>query len=322
MTAVTDLTATKVLVTGATGQDGSYLVERLLADGAEVHTVSRDASDVADTVGHRGDLSDPEGLTELIARVQPEIVFNLAGVSSVAISWERPVETTRANGTAVVAILDACHALQAATGRDVRVVQASSSEIFGNARRAPQSESTPISPVSPYGASKALAHHAVGVYRGRGLFCSSAILYNHESPRRPETFVTRKITMGVARIAAGLEDALSLGNLDARRDWGWAPDYVDAMLRMAGAGEPDDFVVATGETHSVRDFVGAAFRAAGIPDWEGLVQVDPRFLRPADVAEMRGDASHARAVLGWEPTRGFDDIVAAMVENDLAAIGH
>lgn len=311
----------RLLVTGATGQDGSYLVERLLADGAEVHAVTRDPESLTDgSIAHTCDLADPDQIARLIADVEPDVVFNLAGISSVAFSWEKPVETVQASGLAVVALLEASHALQSRTGRRVRVVQASSSEIFGAAERSPQDESTPIRPLSPYGAAKALAHNAVGVYRGRELFCSSAILYNHESPRRPETFVTRKITRGAARIAAGLDETLSLGNLDARRDWGWAPDYVDAMIRMSIADEPGDFVIATGETHSVRDFVEAAFLRAGIVDWESRVEIDPRFLRPADVHEMRGDPSEARDTLGWTPTRTFTDVVNAMVDHDLALL--
>jgi GDPmannose 4,6-dehydratase len=312
-------------VTGATGQDGSYLVDRLLADGVEVHAlVHRGAEQQgpipSGVIEHRGSLADFDRLATLVASIEPDVVFNLAGISSVATSWEHPLDTVQISGTSVVALLEACTKLRD-RGRDVRIVQASSSEIFGAADHSPQNESTPIRPVSPYGAAKALAHHAVSVYRGRGLFSSTAVLYNHESPRRPETFVTRKITSGVARIAAGLESTISLGNLEARRDWGWAPDYVDAILRIARADMPGDYVVATGETHSVREFVAAAFFAAGIDEWEDRLVVDPSFLRPADVHEMRGDSIKARTDLGWAPTMGFDAIVEAMVRHDLTLLG-
>jgi len=311
----------RILVTGASGQDGSYLIERLVAEGSEIHAVTREPGASSDgTTRHICDLGDPAQISRLIADVEPEVVFNLAGISSVAFSWQKPIETVQVSGLAVVALLEACHALQERTGHAVRVVQASSSEIFGAAEHSPQVESTPIRPLSPYGAAKALAHNSVGVYRARDLFCSSAILYNHESPRRPDTFVTRKITQGAARIAAGLDRTLSLGNLDARRDWGWAPDYVDAMVRMSRADQPGDFVIATGETHAVRDFVAAAFLRAGIADWQSRVDIDPRFLRPADVHEMRGDPSKARDTLGWSPTRTFSDVVNAMVDYDLALL--
>ncbi|SMH33374.1 GDPmannose 4,6-dehydratase [Rathayibacter oskolensis] len=307
-------------VTGASGQDGGYLVERLLADGWDVSALVRGGDDAALPAAVRpleGDLRGPEGLGRAVAEAAPDAVFHLAGISSVAQSWQEPVLTAEVTGTAVAALLEAALTLQESSGREVRFVQASSSEIFGAATENPQTESTPIRPVSPYGAAKAFAHLLVGVYRGRGLHASSAILYNHESPRRPESFVTRKITAGVAAIAAGTAEELSLGNLDARRDWGWAPDYVDALLRASRADSADDYVVATGVSHSVREFVGAAFAAAGIDDWEGRVVIDPRFARPVDAPEMRGDASKARRELGWAPTVGFEEIVARMVENDL-----
>jgi GDPmannose 4,6-dehydratase len=203
---------------------------------------------------------------------------------------------------------------------DARLVLASSSEIFGSAGETPQRESTPIRPVTPYGVSKAAAHQLAELWRSRGVFAATAILYNHESPRRPETFVTRKITAGAARIALGLQDGLALGSLDARRDWGWAPDYVDAMLRIADADEPDDFVVATGESHTVEQFAEAALSAAGLSGTPGLITVDERFVRPRDVAEMVGDASRLRDRLGWTPTVPFEQIVAQMVEHDLMVL--
>lgn len=214
-------------------------------------------------------------------------------------------------------MLEAAWQLQESSGRAVRFVQASSSEIFGDAIQSPQTELTAVKPVTPYGAAKAFAHHAVAVYRARGLFASAAILYNHESPRRPDSFVTRKITSGAARIAAGKAETLALGNMDVKRDWGWAPDYVDAVFRMAVADKADDFVIATGTSHTVREFVAAAFVAVGIDDWERFVVIDPRFVRPTDAHEMRGDPSRARDVLGWSPTVGFDELVSRMARHDL-----
>jgi len=202
----------------------------------------------------------------------------------------------------------------------VRFVQASSAEIFGTPETSPQDESTPVRPVNPYGAAKAYAHLMVDVYRARDLHAVSAILYNHESPRRPEQFVTRKITAGVAAIVRGSERRLRLGNLEASRDWGWAPDYVDALVRAARADRAQDFVVATGESHSVADFAAAAFAHAGISDWAAYVEVDPDLLRPADAVELRGDATRARTALGWEPTVGFKELVGRMVSADLAAV--
>jgi len=307
------------LVTGASGQDGGYLVERLLEDGWDVSALVRgDDSALPSAVRpFEGDLRDAAGLGRIVAEAAPDTVFHLAGLSSVALSWQEPVLTAEVTGTAVAALLEASLSLQESSGRPVRFVQASSSEIFGAATENPQTESTPIRPVSPYGAAKAFAHLLVGVYRGRGLHASSGILYNHESPRRPDAFVTRKITAGVAAIAVGAASELSLGNLDVRRDWGWAPDYVDALVRASRADEAGDYIVATGVSHSVREFVAAAFAAAGIADWEHLVVLDPRFARPVDAPEMRGDASRARSVLGWQPTVAFEEIVARMVAHDL-----
>ena len=244
----------------------------------------------------------------------PQEVYNLAAISSVAQSWDEPDRTAHVNGLAAVALMES-----ARLAGDVRLVQASSAEIFGEPADSPQTEDTAIRPVNPYGAAKAFAHLSAGVFRQRDQHVSSAILYNHESPRRHERFVTRKITSTVAAIARGDADELVLGNLDARRDWGWAPDYVDAMVRAARADEPGDYVVATGRAHSVREFVAAAFAAAGVNDWEHLVRQDERFFRPADPTELVGDASRARDVLGWEPTVAFEEIVARMVAADLAA---
>ena len=313
------------LITGITGQDGGYLAERLLGEGCVVHGLVHDGDPhvadllarCPDVVLHDGDLTDEGSLGRVVTASDPDEVYNFAGISSVAFSWERPVLTADVTALGAARLLEQVWQRQESTGRSVRFVQASSAEIFGNAQTAPQDESTPVHPNSPYGAAKAFAHQLVGVYRGRGMHAVSAILYNHESPRRPATFVTRKITRTAARIAQGLETELVLGNLDARRDWGWAPDYVDAMVRAARHDEPGDYVVATGTAHSVREFVGAAFARAGVTGWEDLVRVDPAFFRPVDAAEQVGDPALARSVLGWEPTVGFSELVGRMVDADL-----
>jgi GDPmannose 4,6-dehydratase len=315
----------RALITGATGQDGSYLAERFLADGWSVTGTARATRQDGEQEFPSGiermdlDLADTAAITEIVERTAPDVVVNLAGVSSVARSWEDPVETALVTGVAVSALLEACWQRHRA-GHGIRFVQASSAEIFGANPPVPQDEATPIAPSNPYGAAKAYAHHMVGLYRNRGLHSSAAILYNHESPRRPPTFVTRKITQAVAEIARGRLDSLALGNLDARRDWGWAPDYVDALALMARAETPGDYVIATGEARSVREFVAAAFTAAGIGEWEDLVTVDPRFQRPTDAGELRGDATKAREQLGWRATMPFAEIVAHMVRADLDAL--
>ncbi|GIG36079.1 GDP-mannose 4,6-dehydratase [Cellulomonas pakistanensis] len=317
---------TTTFVTGITGQDGTYLVERLLDEGTEVHGLVRpgDGGQSAlrarhpGVVLHEGDLGDPDRLAAIVADVAPDEVVNLAGISSVALSWQEPVLTARLSGLAVAVLLEAAHEVQESAGRPVRFLQASSSEIFGQPESEPQDERTPVRPVSPYGSAKAFAHHQVGVYRGRGLHAATAILFNHESPLRPTTFVTRKITAAAAAIGRTGTGTIALGNLDARRDWGWAPDYVDAMLRALRHGVPDDFVVATGRTRSVRDFAEAALRRAGVgDDWERFVEVDPRFFRPADAAVMVGDPSKAERELGWRRTVEFEEVVGRMVDHDL-----
>jgi GDPmannose 4,6-dehydratase len=310
------------LITGATGQDGSYLCELLVSRGWDVHGIARrvDEHENALPTGvrlHRGDLLDVEGLAAIIRDAEPDAIFNLGGISSVGESWARPEATARVVAGAVGGILDAAVRLQDRLGRPVRVVQAASSQIFDPAAPAPQSEDSPIRPGSPYAAAKAYGQQLVRMYRDRGLFASSAILFNHESPRRPTTFVTRKITAGVAAIVAGRQTGLSLGTLDVRRDWGWAPDYVEAMLRIATADEPDDFIVATGESHTIREFVAESFRVAGIVEWEAYVSVDESFARHGDAHEMRGDAARIRERLGWTPRHGFAEIVAAMTRYDL-----
>ncbi|MFC5175715.1 GDP-mannose 4,6-dehydratase [Nocardioides taihuensis] len=310
----------RAFVTGIGGQDGSYLAERLLADGVEVHALTLETDPPPDLPGvtlHPGDLTRVEEVRALLLELAPDEVYNLAAISSVALAWERPDLTARVNGLAAVGLLESALEVQDKTGRRVSVVQASSAEIFGEPATSPQDESTPLRPVNPYGAAKAYAHLMVGVYRRRDLHATSLVLYNHESPRRPPQFVSRKITSTVAAIAQGRADVLTLGNLDVRRDWGWAPDYVDAMVRAARADDADDFVVATGVGHTVREFVGAAFARVGIDDWPHLVTVDPAFVRPVDPTDLTGDASRARERLGWAPTVAFDEIVGRMVDADL-----
>jgi len=312
------------LITGATGQDGSYLCEQLAAEGVHIHAVVEDAQAAATLPWlaaaeiHQVDLRDTTALATLVAVSAPDEVYNLAGLSSVARSWEEPVLTTQVNATPAVVLLQAAMELQDRTGGAVRFVQASSAEIFGTAAVSPQDENTPLAPTNPYGAAKAFAHNMVGVYRTLGLHASSCVLYNHESPRRPEAFVTRKITAAAARIALGTQDRLTLGTLDVRRDWGWAPDYVAGLVLAARHPEPLDFVLATGETHSIGDFVDAAFRAAGLPQWEVFVELDDALARPSETVEQRGDATRARAELGWQQTAGFHELVQRMVDVDLA----
>lgn len=314
------------LVTGITGQDGGYLAERLLGEGWTVHGLVR-AGDPAlpelrdrcpGAVLHEGDLRDEASLARTVDAAAPDEVYHLGGISSVAYSWQHPVLTAEVTALGTARLLEQVWQHQQRRATPVRFVQAASAEVFGDPAVAPQDESTPVRPTSPYGAAKAYAHALVGVYRSRGLPAVSLVLYNHESPRRPPTFVTRKITQGAARIARGLQDELVLGNLDVRRDWGWAPDYVDAMVRAARHDVAGDYVVATGVAHSVREFVAAAFARAQVADWESRVRVDPALVRPADAALQVGDASRARRVLGWAPTVGFDELVGRMVDVDLA----
>jgi len=316
----------RALVTGIAGQTGSYLAEHLVAQGHEVHGVVRGAGGAdhaplvengvpAEAVLHVGDLTDHERMRALVLDVRPDVVVNLAALSSVAQSWRRPVETSLLNGTAVAALLAAVAELNA-DGGDAGFVQASSAEIFGQAAESPQTETTRVAPVNPYGAAKAYAHLLVGAYRAAGMRASGVVLYNHESPRRPEQFVTRKITASAARIARGEQDELVLGDLTVRRDWGWAPDYAEALALVATSDVADDFVVATGESHSIQDFVDAAFARVGIDDTTGLVRSDAEFVRPVDATELRGDATRIREALGWAPTRSFTEIVSAMVDAD------
>ncbi len=268
---------------------------------------------------HAVDLVDEEATTRLFEEVKPQYVFHLAGMSSVGRSWHDPMTTVRVNAVATTSLLNLAHLEQERSGQGIVFVNASSAEIFGAARDGARTEDDPLAPTSPYGATKAYAHQLARVYRSRGLAVSNAILFNHESPRRGIEFVTGKIAHGAALIARGERDHLSLGDLSARRDWGWAPDYVDAMYRMARAGAGDDYVIATGRSHSVRDFVSAAFSAAGIDDWERYVVTDDVHMRPVDPTDCVGDARHARDLLGWAPTVDFPQIVRAMVESHMSS---
>ncbi len=316
----------RVLITGVTGQDGGYLTERMLAEGSEVHGLVHrtDAAAVGfaaahpDVHLHTGDLADGASLRALVAEVEPDELYNLAGISSVAYSWDEPILTAELSGVAAAVLFQEALRLQERVGRRVACVQASSSEIFGNAEVSPQDESTPVRPISPYGAAKAYAHHMAGVYRSKGLHVASCILFNHESPRRPTAFVTRKITAAAARIARDGRGTIRLGNLDACRDWGWAPDYVDALIRSARHDVAGDYVIATGRTHTVAEFAEAALRRAGLgEDWQQYVEEDPAFLRPVDAGVMVGDASKARRELGWSPTIRFTELVGRMVDHDI-----
>jgi GDPmannose 4,6-dehydratase len=321
----------KALITGISGQDGSYLAELLLEKGYEVHGLVRRSSSFntgridhlyqdphqqgVRLFTHYGDLTDAVALTHLLYRVQPDEIYHLGAQSHVRVSFEIPGYTLDVTGAGTLRLLEAMR--EAGVGS--RFYQASSSEMFG-AAPPPQSEATPFHPRSPYAVAKVAAYWAVVNYReAYGTFASNGILFNHESPRRGETFVTRKITRALARIKHGLQDKLFLGNLDAKRDWGYAPDYVEAMWRMLEHDEPDDFVVATGTTQSVREFLDVAAGHAGL-DWEQYVEIDPRYFRPSEVDVLLGDPSKAKQKLGWQPTVGFDELVRIMVDADLAAL--
>ncbi len=323
----------RAFITGITGQDGSYLSELLLAKGYEVHgLIRRDyptrserihhLCDNADLMNkrfflHFGDLGDSLSLLRLMNLIQPDEVYNLGAQSHVRVSFDAPDQTCNTAGMGVLRVLEA---IMKANIRP-RFYQASSSEMFGKVLEVPQSEQTPFYPRSPYGVAKVFGFWMTVNYReSYGLHASNGILFNHESPRRGDTFVTRKITMAIARIKAGLQDKLALGNLDARRDWGYAAEYVEAMWRMLQQDQPDDYVVATGETHSVREFVEIAFGRAGL-DWQKHVVIDPRFYRPAEVDLLIGDPAKTQRILGWKPRTTFQQLVNMMVDADLEALG-
>ena len=314
--------ARRALITGITGQDGSYLAELLLSKGYEVHGMVRRSSEekferIAHLKGriqlHQGDLLDQFSLARLLSDVKPDEVYNLAAQSFVPTSWNQPVLTGEFTALGVTKMLEAMRY----AAPKARFYQASSSEMFGKVREVPQNESTPFYPRSPYGVAKAYGHFITVNYReSHGLFAVSGILFNHESPRRGLEFVTRKISDGVARIKLGLQHQIAMGNLDARRDWGYAPDYVEAMWRMLQESEADDYVIATHETHTVKEFCEIAFARAGL-DWKDHVRVDPAFVRPAEVDVLIGDPSKAKRKLGWQPTVRFKQLVELMVDADL-----
>ena len=310
------------LITGITGQDGSYLAELLLEKGYDVHGMVRRAStEKFDRIEHlrdrltlhQADLLDHRSLVDALRAAKPDEVYNLAAMSFVAVSWIQPTLTAEFTGVGVTRMLEAVREVCP----EARFYQASSSEMFGKVLETPQTESTPFYPRSPYGVAKVYGHHITVNYReSYDLFATSGILFNHESPRRGLEFVTRKITWHAAAIKLGLRSELALGNLDAKRDWGYAKDYVEAMWRMLQHTEPDDFVIATGETNTVRRCVEVAFDEAGL-EWEPYVKLDPQFLRPAEVDLLVGDPGKAKRVLGWEPTTSFEELIRLMVRADV-----
>jgi GDPmannose 4,6-dehydratase len=314
--------ARRALITGITGQDGSYLADLLLEKGYEVHGMVRRASTETfqrlqhirdDIVLHTGDLLDQRSLGDVLRSCQPHEIYNLAAMSFVAASWSQPVLTAEFTALGVTRMLEAMREVNA----DARFYQASSSEMFGKVREVPQNERTPFYPRSPYGVAKVYGHHITVNYReSYDLFACSGISFNHESPRRGLEFVTRKVSHAAAAIKLGLADEVLLGNLDAERDWGYAKDYVEAMWLMLQQDEPGDYVIATGQAHSVRELVEVAFAHVGL-DPERYVGTDPRFLRPAEVEHLVGDYSKAREELGWEPRTGFEELVRLMVDSDL-----
>ncbi len=322
----------RVLITGITGQDGSYLAELLLTKGYEVHGIVRRASSFntgrlqqiyedihepnPNLILHYGDLSDGTSLSNLVFSIEPDEIYNLGAQSHVRVSFDQPLYTVDIDALGTLRLLEAARQLH--RRKEVRLYQASSSEMFGKVHEVPQSETTPFHPRSPYACAKVYSYHQTVNYReAYGMFACNGILFNHESPRRGETFVTRKITRAATRIREGLQDKLFLGNLDAKRDWGYAKDYVEAMWLMLQQDEPDDFVIATGETHSVQEFLELTFKEVGLP-WRDYVEIDSRYLRPSEVDLLLGDASKTKRVLGWPPKTSFNELVHIMVESDWA----
>ena len=316
------------LITGITGQDGLYLAELLLGKGYEVYGLIRGQNNPKRALVEKevpgvklltGDITDLSSVMRALNVSQPDEVYNLGAISFVAYSWENAHLTTQVTGNAVLNMLEAIRLYAGTEIGKVRFYQASSSEMFGKVQDVPQRESTLLWPRSPYGVAKVYGHYMTINYReSYGMHASSGILFNHESPRRGPEFVTRKVTQAVARISLGLQDQISLGNLDAKRDWGFAGDYVDAMWRMTQAPEGDDYVVATGETHSIRELLDLSFARVGIEDWEKHVYIDPQFFRPAEVDLLIGDPAKAKEKLGWEPTVTFPELVNMMVDSDVA----
>ena len=317
----------KALITGITGQDGSYLAELLLEKGYKVYgLIRRTSSPNFERINHiideielvTGDLLDLPSLEKIISSIRPHEVYNLAAQSFVGISWDQPLYTSEVTALGALRVLEAIRK----TDKSIKFYQASSSEMFGKAQEVPQTEKTPFYPRSPYGISKLYAHWITVNYReSYKIFACSGILFNHESQRRGFEFVTRKITYNVAKIKLGLSDKLHLGNLESKRDWGFAGDYVQAMYLMLQQSEPDDYVVATGETHSVREFVEKAFAYAGL-DWKKYVKIDPALYRPAEVDLLVGNPEKARKKLGWKPTVSFDELIKMMVDNDIKLLSN
>jgi GDPmannose 4,6-dehydratase len=318
----------RALITGVTGQDGLYLSELLLSKGYEVYGLMRGQNNpkralVEDTVPDvkllTGDLTDLSSLVRALEISQPDEVYNLGAISFVAYSWENAALTSDVTGRGVLNALEAVRLYTHDDTSKVRFYQASSSEMFGKVQAVPQSEDTLLWPRSPYGVAKVFGHYMTINYReSYGMHASSGILFNHESPRRGPEFVTRKVTQAVARISLGIDDSVTLGNLDARRDWGFAGDYVEAMWRMLQQDEADDYVISTNETHSIRELLDLAFAEVGIEDWSRYVKQDPRYMRPAEVDLLIGDSTKARTKLGWEPKVDFASLVSMMVQSDLA----
>jgi GDPmannose 4,6-dehydratase len=317
----------RALVTGITGQDGRHMSEFLGGKGYQVFGLVRgqnnpkarlvlDENPSLELVD--GDLRDLSSLIAAVEQVQPDEVYNLGAMSFVALSFKQPELTADITGVGVLRMLEAIRIVGGTEGNPMRFYQASSSEMFGKVRETPQTEQTPFHPRSPYGVAKVFGHHMTVNYReSYGMHASSGICFNHEGERRGLEFVTRKITNGIARIKLGLQDSITLGNLESARDWGYAGDFVEAMWLMLQQGEPDDYVIATGETHTIREFLDVAFRCAGIDDWSGYVRQDPRFMRPAEVDLLMGDPTKSRKQLGWEPKVTFEDLVRLMYEHDL-----
>ena len=318
----------KALITGITGQDGSYLAEFLLSKGYEVHGIVRRSSLInthridhiyEKITLHYGDLTDPVNIMGVIRQVEPAEIYNLGAQSHVKVSFEMPEYTANVDALGTLRILEAVRML--GMEKDVRIYQASTSELYGGLQGTPLTETTPFHPRSPYGVAKLYGYWVIKNYReAYGFHASSGILFNHESPRRGETFVTRKITQGLSRISVGLQKILYLGNLNAKRDWGHAKDYVEAMWLMLQQDEPDDYVIATGEEHSIREFLDVAFNNVGIDDWKKYVLQDERYMRPAEVAVLCGDSTKAREKLGWYPKTSFETMVKIMVNNDIALL--
>jgi GDPmannose 4,6-dehydratase len=324
------------LISGITGQDGSYLAELLLSKGYEVHGIIRRASTFNTSridhlyqdphingvkfFLHYGDLSDTGNIRKLIYQIQPDEIYHLGAMSHVRVSFDMPEYTANITGLGTLRILEAIKDFQEQTGKKIKCYQASSSEMFGSAP-APQNENTPFHPRSPYGCAKVFAFHTTVNYReAYNIFACNGVLFNHESPRRGETFVTRKITRGVAKILAGLDKKIYLGNLEARRDWGYAPEYMEAAYLMMQQKEPDDYVIGTGESHSVREFVEAAFKHAGISNWRDYIEIDPRYFRPSEVENLIANPQKAKEKLGWEAKTKFNDLVRIMVETDIKQV--